>query len=576
MVIREYSAGTVGERQIRHRRIRCDRAEHNKPRITTQRDSTQIECARVTAEARSAANNHSMTPESLSTTLAGFLDGSRAAVVVEDGAIVFDLGQSKYAISGEYNKCLLQLWSSERNIVRRVLDAEIKGATLRLQVQRMGQTRPTRLDICRDRDQRTPAARRAARMAYEPRLRRALERNFPGWTVVRLTTSMDIEHSFGPAYLRGWMRQGQRALAIVGVNDQETQSTVDGALTCGLLWLEECRLAQRERRLVEGLVLVVPKGGAMLTAQRMAHLHPTAAKWHLNEFDQREDALVRLELGDRGNLETRLVRALDESAAFDRFAASIERIRAILPQVEVVAVSPAAVSFRRCGLEFAQARVAHDPRNFQTGEEVVFGTGAEERILDARNEAAFAELVHLAASVRHKDGPKAHPLWRMHPERWLESMAAIDIEALDGRLRSDHVYRQVPAFSAADRAMIDILAATREGRLAVVELKADEDIHLPLQGLDYWSRVAWHQARGEFTKFGYFPGREISAEKPLLMLVAPALHVHPATDTILRYFSPEIEWELLGIDEHWREELRVVFRKRASDLRGQVAGRKSA
>jgi hypothetical protein len=46
------------------------------------------------------------------------------------------------------------------------------------------------------------------------------------------------------------------------------------------------------------------------------------------------------------------------------------------------------------------------------------------------------------------------------------------------------------------------------------------------------------------------------------MLVAPALHVHPTTDTILRYLSPEIDWEMLGIDERWREEIRVVFRKR--------------
>ena len=517
-----------------------------------------------------------MTPESLCKTLADFLEGSRAAVVVEDGAVVFDLAQSKYSISGEYNKCLVQLWSCERNIVRRVLDAEVKGTTLHLQVQRMGQSRPTRLDICRDRDQRSPVARRAARMAYEPHLRRMLERNFPGWTVVRLTTAMDLERSFGPAYLRGWMRQGQQALAVVGVNDQETQTTVDGALTCGILWLEECRLAQQERRIVEGLVLVVPKGAATLTAQRMAHLDPTAAKWHLNEFDQREDALVRLEIADRGNLATRLVHSLDEGQTLERFASSIERIRGILPQVEVVALSPALVSFRRCGLEFAQARLAHDPRNFQPGEEIVFGTGAEERVLEPRNEAQFADLVRLAAAIRHKDGPKNHPLWRMHPERWLESLAGTDIVALDSRLRTDCVYRQVPAFSAADRAMIDILAATGDGRLAVIELKADEDIHLPLQGVDYWSRVAWHQERGEFTKFGYFPGREISAEKPLLMLVAPALHVHPATDTILRYLSPEIEWELLGIDERWREELRVVFRKRASDDKNQAASRKTA
>ncbi len=504
----------------------------------------------------------SMTPDSLSQMLSDFLNGARAAVVVEDGAIAFDLAESKYSVSGEYHKCLLHLWSSERNFVRRVLDAEVKTTTLRLQVQRMGQNRPTRLDFCRDRDQRSPAVRRAARVAYEPRLRRALERNFPGFAIVRLTTGMDLERSFGPAYLRGLLRHGQRALAVVGVNDQETQSTVDGALTVGVLWLEACRLAQQERRVVEGLAMVVPKGMATLTRQRMAHLHPTAAKWQLYEFDQREDALAAADIGDCGNLATRLVHSIDEGLARERFTDSIARIRAILPQSEVVVLSPALISFRCHGLEFAQARIAHDPRTFQSAQEIAFGVGPEERVLNSENEPHFADLVRLAAAVRHQDGPKNHALWRMHPERWLESLAAANIAALAGRLQPEPVYAQVPAFAAADRAMIDILAITREARLAVIELKADEDTHLPLQGVDYWSRVAWHQSRGEFAQFGYFPGREISPQKPLLMLVAPALHVHPTTDTILRYLSPEIDWEVLGIDEHWREQIRVVFRKR--------------
>lgn len=513
-----------------------------------------------------------MTPDSLSQILSDFLNGAHAAVVVEDGVIAFDLAESKYTISGEYNKCLLHLWSNERNFVRRVLDVEVKATTLRLQVQRMGQNRPTRLDFCRDRDQRSPAARRAARVVYEPRLRRALERNFPGWTVVRLTTSIDLEHSFGPAYLRGWLRQGQRALAIVGVNDQETQSTIDGALTCGILWLEACRVTQQERRVVEGLAMILPKGMATLTRQRMAHLHPTAAKWSLYEFDQKEDALVPMDTGDCGNITTRLVRAIDEQLAHDRFAQSVARIRSILPQSEVVVLSPALISFRCHGLEFAQARIAHDPRNFESKEEIAFGVGPEERVLNPENEMHFADLVRLAAAVRRKDGPKNHPLWRMHPERWMESLVAGNLEALDGRLRPEPLYAQVPAFAAADRAMIDILATTREGRLAVIELKADEDLHLPLQGLDYWSRVAWHQSRGEFAQFGYFSGQEISPQKPLLMMVAPALHVHPTTDIILRYLSPEIDWELLGIDEHWREEIRVVFRKRPKRLPATNAG----
>jgi hypothetical protein len=155
------------------------------------------------------------------------------------------------------------------------------------------------------------------------------------------------------------------------------------------------------------------------------------------------------------------------------------------------------------------------------------------------------------------------PLWRLHPERWLESLAVRDVSTLDERLDNSCLYSQVPAFSASDRAMLDILTTTRDRRLAVIELKADEDIHLPLQGLDYWSRVQWHHARGEFQQYRYFPDRELSAQDPLLFLVAPTLHVHPASDTVLRYISPDIEWTLLGIDERWRDGVRVIFRKRS-------------
>ncbi len=164
--------------------------------------------------------------------------------------------------------------------------------------------------------------------------------------------------------------------------------------------------------------------------------------------------------------------------------------------------------------------------------------------------------------ARHPYGPKQHPLFRMHAERWLESLVVGDVSMVDEQLDPRLLYSQVPAFSASDRAMLDVLTTTRDGRLAVVELKADEDIHLPLQGLDYWARVEWHHRRGEFPRFGYFPDRELSDEAPLLFLVAPAFRVHPATDVLLRYIAPEIEWEFVGIDERWREGVKVVFRKR--------------
>ncbi len=495
-------------------------------------------------------------------TVEEFLVCAHDAVIIEDGVMVFDLAQSKYSISGERNKCLLHLWSEERNFVRRVLEAEVKNETLRLAVQRLGQSKPTKLEICRERDRRTPTAKRAARVAYQRVLQRVLQRHFSGLTVDRLTSSMDLERSFGPVYARGLLHRGQSAFAVLGVNAQETQGSIDAALTFGILWLDACRVAKAGKFVVEGLKLILPAETSALTRERMAHLNADAAKWQLYELEERDDNLKTLDISDCGNVATRLVHSTDESAVQARFAAAVAQIRELMSEADIAILSTAEIAFRCHGLEFARARLAHEPGSFLSTSQIVFGVGAQERVLSDANFAAFVQLVRSIGEVRHPEGPRDHPLWRLHPERWLESLVVRNVAAVDERLDSTCLYSQVPAFSASDRAMIDVLTVTRDGRLAVVELKADEDIHLPLQGLDYWARVAWHHERGEFQHFGYFPERELSADKPLLFLVAPVLRVHPATDTLLHYISPEIEWALLGIDERWRDGVRVVFRKR--------------
>jgi hypothetical protein len=503
-----------------------------------------------------------MTPEQLTQTLEAFLSTAQNAVILEEGAVLFDLAQSKYSVSGDRNKCLLHVWSAERNVVRRVVDAEVKNETLRLAVLRLGQSRPIKLEIYRERDRRTPTTKRLARLAYQRLLQRVLQRWFPSFQAAPLRTSMDLERSFGPIYCRGLLHQGQSAFAVLGVNGQETQASIEAALTFGILWLDVCRQNQAGKFLVEGLKLFLPAGGSALTRDRMAHLNSQAAKWHLYELEEGDGSLKELDTSDCGNVATRLVHCTDESSTRSRFAAPIAQIRALMSEAEIAVLSPAEIAFRCHGLEFARARVAHDPESFRSTIEIVFGTGPQETVLCEGNLDRFTQLVRSIGEVRHPEGPRDHSLWRLHPERWLESLVVKDVAAVDEILDPACFYSQVPAFSAADRAMIDVLAVTRAGRLTVVELKADEDIHLPLQGLDYWSRVAWHHARGEFQRFGYFPLSELSPAGPLLFLVAPALHVHPAADTLLHYFSPEIQWELLGIDERWRQGVKIVFRKR--------------
>jgi hypothetical protein len=208
------------------------------------------------------------------------------------------------------------------------------------------------------------------------------------------------------------------------------------------------------------------------------------------------------------------------------------------------------VSLRVRGIEFGELR----------GGELLFGLG-ERHAAREHHLPEIARLVEELARARSCDAEfRDHPLYRQFPEAWLESQVRAGLETVDASLVHHPVYGQVPAFAGGERGVLDLLAVDRSGRLAVVELKASADLHLPLQALDYWIRVKWHLDRGEFAGYGYFPGVELRTEPPRLLLVSPSLEFHPSTEVILSFFSPLIDVERIGLAVEWRRELHVMFR----------------
>jgi hypothetical protein len=537
------------------------------------------------------------TPQQVAAALEEFLAEHPKAVVLEDGRVLFDMRAAKYSLTTEHGRCALQLWSEERNIVRRVSRTAERAGMLRLTTHRFGQTRPGSLELLADRDRRTPSTREATRVQYLRTLERATLRgrgsNWGDWKPDGFRTAMDLERSFGPAYARGSLLQGQQAWAMIGVNAAETQATVDGILTLGVLWLAHCRENAGGRRLYRGLRLIVPKGMATLTASRLVWMNGDAAQWELWEFDERTEELEQRDAADHGNLSTRLLQAPNETAARERFAEATARVIALVPEamravVEQRVRSGSEMAFLLHGLEFARVRMGYAGASFNSVQEITFGAGANETPLTGENAAELRGLVarlFARRSARGKEagagslrpgssGPDARdPLYRMQPERWLESVLRRDVTAIDAHLEAAHVYTQVPAFAAADRGMLDLLSVDRDGRLAVIELKADDDLHLALQGLDYWVRVRWHHQQnpdrmsglGGFQRHGYFGGVRLAEGAPRLYLVAPALRIHPATEVVLRHLSPRVEWELVALGEKWREQVKVVWRKRSRE-----------
>jgi hypothetical protein len=232
---------------------------------------------------------------------------------------------------------------------------------------------------------------------------------------------------------------------------------------------------------------------------------------------------------------------------------AIHQICDLAPEA-IDAVVPAGtreVAFRFRGLEFArwQEGGVHGP--WQEG-----GLSGRFNDMDAIREA----VRELDVCRDPHAADRTHPLYRSQAERWLETMILADPSCIDAQLHPQFLYSQVPAFSGGDRGVLDLLGVRRDGRLVVIELKASEDVHLVLQGADYWQRVWHHQQNGELQKYGYFPGIELQARPPLLYLVAPGFQFHPATDTILKYLTPQIEVHRIGLNEGWRAGPKVVFR----------------
>jgi hypothetical protein len=446
--------------------------------------------------------------------------------------------------------------------------------------RRLGAAKPQALELLPISDRRTPTNRDTARRNYKRLLERVLIRNFIGSKPDGFRSAMDLENSFGPAYTRGRLLRGTGADAVIGVGETESKTMVDGILTLGILWLDHCRQRGDGRRHFGGLKVILPTGAWRTTAERMAWLNHAAADFQLFTLDERSEELEPVDCRDTGNLESRLVHAFSATAAIERCEQGIARLMALVPRaarerVELLAGSPTEVGLLLHGLEFARVRHAVTAHSFAREDEATFGAGANETPLTVENEALCRELFLRLFHSRHADGTHTDPLFRMQPEHWLESRFRSGIAELMPGLRGDLMYSQVPALSSGDRGLLDLLTLDRNGRLVVLELKVGEDLHLPLQALDYWIRVralnddreatAGGRPLSAFERQGYFGGAEVSALDPRLLLAAPAFRIHPANEPVLRYFSPRIEWELIAVSEQWRRELKVIFRKRSGD-----------
>jgi hypothetical protein len=472
-----------------------------------------------------------------------FLAAARKPVVIEPGEDPIPLLPENFVLSGTPSRPAIECWSNAKNLVRKISAVRSKRrGKLELDTELFGGRKGRLYLVDLACPAQSTAIRRGGRLKFRESFRAMLSRQYPDWRIVELSTDPDLEHTLSPAYPRALLRKGSSGMAAIAA--AEDSADPDGALSFGLIWLDYLR--RREPRLsLGGLLIFLPIGSEVNTCHRVRHLDPVSAQ--VAVFVHGPNGVEEpVHPEDYTNFTTRVepLRAPSHTAEMERWIAYLSRLEG----VQQVARPDGTVSLSVRGLEFART----------SGSELLFG-------LDQKHAGGLAEAEGLArglARMRRFDAEdRLNPLYLPYPEAWLESQIRANVQAIDGRLLAKPIYSQAPQIASAERGILDLLAVDFEGHLTVIEIKAREDLHLPLQALDYWMRVKWHLERGDFARAGYFPGITVRPDPPRLLLVVPALEFHSTNESLLRCFSSDVTVERIGVGIEWRRELQVVLRQ---------------
>jgi hypothetical protein len=467
----------------------------------------------------------------------------------ENGSRVTSASPLSWEVRGDAEKPLLHLWSENCNVTRRVV--AITGTShdhLALAVERFGRLKPERMEIVRL--EYAPGPRDLSREGYCEQLRRILAEQFPDESLEKISVAQDLEHSLSKIYTRGILRRGSAHVAFLAVPEGESQDALESSLTYGLLWLEKSRQSAKR---AATLRLILPKGKSTILANRLRALDEQLAV-EVYELDPQRETLERVDPCASGNVASCLVPRRETQLLLDRASSALAPLIALSPESIRAHASPHTqeVVLRFRGLAFARW---HENKIF-------YGSHSTWEELRNKNEPALKQLVANLRNFRNSlAGDVRHTLYRAQAERWMQTLVHQDVTRIDIALDPEHVYEQVFAQVAGQHGILDLLCVTRNRRLTILELKAAENVDLPLQAADYWSRICWHQSQGDFARYGYFPGIELQPAPPLVYLIAPALRFHPTTDILQRYLSRDLEIIRVGLAESWRRGLRVMFRQ---------------
>lgn len=364
-------------------------------------------------------------------------------------------------------------------------------------------------------------------------------------------------------YARIILRLPRVRIAVTATVAQHDARNADSLFSSALLWFN--RLQSRPKQpAVERLMIVVEHGVLEAARQRQVLLRESLRqRIELHEIDDAWQQVSRVRSFERKQLWRKRLKKFPpivESATGDL----AKQIVAEAPLAIDSVISRHGQTLRYHGLPFARLRRVMDQERIWFGIE-----GARCRAFQPSHERDFGKLLDDLATYRQPNcRDRRHWFYRAAGEAWLESSLRRDISKLDPGLIIAPLHAQFRtshgAIGSGGARPIDLLALRHDGRLAVIELKVNEDREHVFQGVDYWRRVEAHRRHGHISAAKLFGDRAISDESPLVYLVAPALRFHPSFRTLARTIAPDIEIYRFDINEDWRSGVRVVRREQVN------------
>jgi hypothetical protein len=495
-------------------------------------------------------------------TIDELLDMHNEWFLAQDSGAPLALSSSEFDFSIDHRRLIFSSWTETGFRSWRIRAWSWTGQKLVLEAtRRMGAEVATLELVPRESAKAIVAGIAAARQARCIRLAQIASETFSNTKIEQVGLSPGMRRDQPGRYARIVLRRPHERIAVTATVANSDARNVDSLFSSALLWFN--RLQQRPRRpSIEKLVMAVEPN--VLEAARQRHVllrESLRQRIELFAIDEGWQKIEAVRPWERKNLWRKRLKqfpAVGENETIE----PLKQIIALAPHAVDVVTSRHGRTLRYHGLPFARVRRVMDRDRIWFGIE-----GSRRRLLDDYHEQDWIKLWKDLENHRNANcRAKSHWFYRAAGEAWLESILRRDISKLDPGLIVAPLHAQFRTSHGGPTGArpIDLLALRHDGRLAVIELKVNEDREHVFQGVDYWRRVEAHRRRGHISTAKLFGEREISDESPLVYLVAPTLRFHPSFATLARTIAPDIELYRFDINEDWRRGVRVVRRERTS------------